>query len=392
MITEVTPSIKYVGVDDHKIDLFESQYMVPDGMCYNSYVIIDEQCAIMDGVDGHFTDEWLRKVEAALEGRKPQFIVVHHAEPDHSGSVMAALERWPELKVVCSLMASKFLKQFDERLDAASRVITVKEGQSIELGQKSLQFIAAPFVHWPEVLMSYCPEEQVLFSADGFGKFGAYDADPDDWACEARRYYFNICGKYGAQVSKALDKASKLPGIKAICSLHGPVLQGERLQEALRLYRIWSHYEVETQGVFIAYASIYGGTRRAAFKLKELLEERGVKNVAISDLAREDMAECIEDAFRYSTTVCCASSYDGDVFPPMHTFLHKLVLKGFQRRRMALVENGTWAPSAAKAMKALIAEMKEIELIEPTVTIKSTLHDADLPALTSLADAVSKAI
>lgn len=388
MITEVCPGVKYVGCDDREIDLFESQYAVPDGMCYNSYVIIDEHPAIMDSVDARCGDEWLRKVEAVLEGREPEFLVIHHAEPDHTGYIYKALERYPKLKVLCSVAASKFLKQFDERLDTATRFIIVKEGQSISLGKRTLSFIAAPFVHWPEVFMSYCPEEQILFSADGFGKFGVYDADPDDWACEARRYYFNICGKYGVQVGKALAKAEALPGIWTICSLHGPVLQGAKLKEALRLYNIWSHYEVETKGVFIAYASIYGGTKRAALKLKQLLEERGVENIAISDLAREDMAECVEDAFRYSTTVCCASSYDGDVFPPMHTFLHKLVLKNYQNRQMAVVENGTWAPSAAKAMKAIIAELKNITLIEPVVTIKSTLHDSDVPALEMLADAV----
>lgn len=257
----------------------------------------------------------------------------------------------------------------------------------LELGHHSLQFVEATFVHWPEVIMSYCPEAHVLFSADAFGKFGVYDADADDWACEARRYYFNICGKYGVQVSKTLAKVSQF-AIDSVCPLHGPVLTGAQLAEALRLYTIWSSYGVETEGVFIAHASIHGGTAAAAERLAEILRAKGCPKVAISDICREDMAEAIEDAFRYGRLVCCASSYDGDVFPPMHTFLHKLGLKGYQQRRIALVENGTWAPSAARAMKALIAPMKQIDLVEPHVTLRSRMHEADIPALEALADAV----
>lgn len=390
MIDQVTPDIKFVGCDDPHIDLFESQYHVPQGMSYDSYVIIDDHIAIMDGMDRRCADEWMQKVERALDGRQPDYIVMHHMEPDHAGHIPQLFEKYPQLKVVCSVMASKMLRQFNEDLPLDGRLITVKEGDTLDLGHRHLQFIAAPFVHWPEVMMSYLPEEQVLFSADGFGKFGTYDADPDDWAREARRYYFNICGKYGQQVSKVLGKVGQLPGVKTICPLHGPVLTGEKLAEALRLYGIWASYGVETPGIFIAYASPHGGTKAAAEKMRQLLVDRGCPNVVISDLSRCDMAEAVGNAFRYGTLLCCAASYDAGVFPPMDTFLRKLVTKAYQKRRIGLLENGSWAPSAARTMKGIIAEMKDITLVEPVVTIRSTMHRTDLPAMEQLADALVK--
>ncbi len=391
MIKEVSENIKFVGCDDPELRLFEGQYHTPEGMCYNSYVILDDRVAIMDTCDARCADEWAGKVKETLGDRQPDYLVAHHMEPDHAGSIARLMATYPGMKVVCSAMAQKMLGQFNEDLALDGRTMTVKEGDTLALGHHTLQFIAAPSVHWPEVMMSYVPEEQVLFSADGFGKFGVYDADPDDWACEARRYYFNICGKYGVQVAKVLSKAAALPGVKAICPLHGPVLTGEALQEALRLYNIWAHYEVETPGVFIAYASAHGGTAAAAEKMRELLVERGCPKVAVADLCRSDMAEAIEDAFRYGTLLCCAASYDAGVFPPMHTFLHKLSVKAYQKRRIALLENGSWAPCAARAMKGLIEKMKDITIVEPTVTIMSRMHKSDLPRMEQLADSIMEA-
>ncbi len=391
MIKEVSENIKFVGCDDPELRLFEGQYHTPEGMCYNSYVILDDRVAIMDTCDARCADEWAGKVKETLGDRQPDYLVAHHMEPDHAGSIARLMTTYPGMKVVCSAMAQKMLGQFNEDLALDGRTMTVKEGDTLALGHHTLQFIAAPSVHWPEVMMSYVPEEQVLFSADGFGKFGVYDADPDDWACEARRYYFNICGKYGVQVAKVLSKAAALPGVKAICPLHGPVLTGEALQEALRLYNIWAHYEVETPGVFIAYASAHGGTAAAAEKMRELLVERGCPKVAVADLCRSDMAEAIEDAFRYGTLLCCAASYDAGVFPPMHTFLHKLSVKAYQKRRIALLENGSWAPCAARAMKGLIEKMKDITIVEPTVTIMSRMHKSDLPRMEQLADSIMEA-
>lgn len=391
MIQEVCKNIKFVGCDDPELRLFEGQYVTLEGMCYNSYVILDDQIAIMDTIDPRCQEEWAAKLEKALDGRQPDYLVVHHMEPDHAGSIARLLNTYPNVKVVCSAMAQKMLKQFNEDLDLTDRVQAVKEGDTLSLGHCTLQFIAAPSVHWPEVMMSYVPEEQVLFSADGFGKFGVYDADADDWACEARRYYFNICGKYGVQVAKALGKVAALSGVKAICPLHGPVLKDEAMQEALRLYNIWAHYEVETPGVFIAYASAHGGTAAAAEKMRDLLLERGCPKVAIADLCRTDMAENVEDAFRYGTLLCCAASYDAGVFPAMHTFLYKLSIKAYQKRRIALLENGSWAPCAARAMKGLIEKMKDITLIEPTVTIMSRMHRSDQPHMEQLADNIMEA-
>ena len=389
MIDFITPSIRYIGCDDAELPLFESQYETPAGMCYNSYVLLDDKTVLFDTVDPRCEAEWLAKVGEALQDRTPDYLILHHLEPDHSGSIESVLNRYPSLRVVCSAQAAKYLPQFFEHFDT-TRIQVVKEGDTLHTGHHTLQFIQATFVHWPEVIMTFCPEAGILFSADGFGKFGVYDADADDWACEARRYYFNICGKYGVQVQRVLEKVAQLPTAPTtICPLHGPILQGEALAEALRLYHIWSHYEVETPGIFIAHASIHGGTAKAAECLREKLLEAGCPKVAIADLCREDMAEAIEDAFRYGTLVCCASSYDGDVFPPMHYFLHKLSIKGYQRRRIALLENGTWAPSAARAMKEIIGKMKDIELVEPVVTIRSRMKQEDMPSFDRLVKALN---
>jgi flavorubredoxin len=382
----MTEKIKYIGCDDPELDLFESQYELPEGMCYNSYLILDEKVAVMDSVDKRKTAEWLDKLEKALEGRKPDYLIVQHMEPDHSGSVGAFRARYPEAVIVGSAKALQFAAQFEEKFDA-TLTKPVKEGEVLSLGQTNLQFFTAPMVHWPEVIMTYCPEEKVFFSADAFGKFGVYNADPDDWSCEGRRYYFNICGKYGAPVNAALRKASKYE-IEAICPLHGPVLTGEKKDEAVRLYNIWSKYEVETKGVLVAHASIHGNTAKVAKKLAEMLEAKGAGKVAIIDLCRDDMAEAVEDAFRMGKLVVCASSYDADVFPPMHFFLWKLQMKGFQNRTVGIVENGSWAPSAGKAMKALIEPLKNVKVVEPMVTIKSSMKEADVPQLKALVDAL----
>jgi len=382
-------NIKYIGCDDAELTLFESQYDLPEGMCYNSYVLLGEKIAVMDTMDPRKTDEWLQKLADVLNGRKPDYLVVQHMEPDHSGSLRAFRETYPEAEVLASAKALTFMEQFNEGI-STERTTAIKEGDVLDLGGLTLRFIAAPMVHWPEVMMAYCAEEKVLFSADGFGKFGVYDADADDWACEARRYYFNICGKYGLPVSNVLKKAAALD-ISTICPLHGPMLEGEKLAEALRLYTIWSAYGVETEGVLVAHASIHGNTAAAAEVLAEMLRARGAGKVAVTDLCRDDMGEAIEDAFRMGKLVCCASSYDGDVFPPMHLFLWKLQLKGYQNRKVGLMENGTWAPSAARAMRALIEPMKNVEVLEPVVTIKSSLHDADIEQLEALADAILKA-
>ncbi len=380
--------VKYIGVDDPDLDLFESQYEVPEGMCYNSYLISDEKIAIMDSVDPRKTTQWLNNLKTALNGQKPTYLIVQHMEPDHSGSVAALLEAYPETIIVASAKALQYLQQFNENLSA--QTLTIADGDTLSLGKNSLKFIAAAMVHWPEVMVTYLESEQTLFAADGFGKFGVYNADPDDWACEARRYYFNICGKYGVQVATLLSKASALK-ISKICPLHGPVLEGEKLSEALRLYNIWSKYDVETPGgVLVAYASIHGGTKEAAEKIAQLLKEKGASKVAITDLSRDDMAEAIEDAFRMESMVLAAATYDGSVFPPMYYFLHKLSIKGYQRRRVGLIENGTWAPQAAKVMRAQLEAMKQIEIVEPVVSIKSKLKQTDLPALDALVNAIVK--
>ena len=379
-------NIKYIGCDDAEMNLFESQYVTPEGMCYNSYLLLDDKVAVMDTVDPRKTEEWMHKLDTALEGRTPDYLVVQHMEPDHSGSIAAFRQKYPQTTLVASAKALTFMQQFNPGMEMG-QTLTVKEGDTLSLGQRTLTFICAPMVHWPEVIMTYCAEEKTLFSADGFGKFGVIDADPDDWACEARRYYFNICGKYGVPVSTVLKKAAGLD-IATICPLHGPILEDEKLAEALRLYTIWSSYGVETEGVLVAHASIHGHTAQAAERLGEILKAKGAKKVVVADLCREDMAEVIEDAFRMNRLVVCAASYDGDVFPPMHTFLWKLKMKAFQGRKVGIVENGTWAPSAGKAMKELLGQMKDTTLVEPVVTLRSAMKESDIPALEALAEAV----
>ena len=383
---KITDTIRYIGVDDLDIDLFESQYVVPEGMSYNSYVILDEKIAVMDTVDARKGEEWKSNLAAVLDGRQPDYLVVHHMEPDHASLIAEAVNTYPAMKVVLSAAAAKMLPNFFEGTDFEGRVLSVKEGDTLSLGTHTLQFVAAPMVHWPEVIMSYEQSEKVLFAADGFGKFGALCNETDDWACEARRYYFNICGKYGAQVQAVLQKAATL-NIRTICPLHGPVLSGD-LTPYLSLYDTWSRYEPESEGVLVAYASIHGGTAAAAREFAEMLRARGAEKVVLSDLSRSDMAEVIEDAFRYPRLVLAASSYDAGVFPVMHDFLHHLQIKNYQKRRIGLIENGSWAPCAARAMRTLIEPMKEITLVEPTVTIRSRMKQTDIPAMEALADAI----
>lgn len=379
--------ITYIGVNDKDLDLFESQYAVPEGMCYNSYLVEGEKIAVMDSVDKRKTDEWLDKLAAALDGRTPNYLIVQHMEPDHSGSVAAFLQKYPSATIVCSVQAQKFMLQFNDNLKAEIQI--VKEGDTIDLGADTvLKFFTAPMVHWPEVIVTYLESEQTLFSADGFGKFGVYDADPDDWACEARRYYFNICGKYGNNVAALLKKAANLK-ISRISPLHGPVLEGEKLAEALRLYSIWSAYDVETPGgVLVAYASIHGNTAVAANKIAEMLKAKGAAKVAVTDLSRDDMAEAIEDAFRMGALVLACATYDGGIFPPMHNFLHKLTIKGFQRRKVGLIENGTWAPQAAKVMRGMLEGLKDVEIVEPVVSLRSSMKEENVAQLEALADAI----
>ena len=385
MTSNVTERIKYIGVDDTTIDLFESQYIVPNGISYNSYLITDEKMAIMDTVDLRKSEDWWTNLEEALEGRTPDYLIVQHMEPDHAGNIAKALEKYPEMKVVASAKAIQMMPQFFEDTDFNGRTIAVKEGDTLSLGEHTLQFFMAPMVHWPEVMVTYDQQDKVLFSADGFGKFGAL-AHEEDWACEARRYYFNICGKYGAQVQALLKKAATLD-IACICPLHGPILK-ENLGYYIGLYDTWSKYEVETEGVFIAYASIHGGTKKVAEKLAEILRAKGAPKVSIADLCRDDMAEAVEDAFRMSKLVVAAASYDADVFPPMHDFLHHLKLKAYQKRRVGIIENGSWAPCAGRVMKGMLETMKEIEIVEPMVTIRSAMKQGDIPALEALADAI----
>ncbi len=380
-------NIKYVGCDDADLDLFESQYALPDGMCYNSYVVLgEEKVAVMDSVDARCAHEWLNKVSEALNGRTPDYLVCQHMEPDHSGSMAAFLAKYPQATVLCSKQAVTLMKQF--RIEAPN-VQIVAEGECIDLGGLSLQFLAAPMIHWPEVIMTYCPEEQVLFSADAFGKFGVYHADEDDWACEARRYYFNIVGKYGVAVTSLLKKLTDKP-IVTIAPLHGPMLEGEKKDEALRLYGIWSAYGVETEGVLVAYASIHGNTAKVAHRIADILKSKNAGKVAITDLSRDDMAEAIEDAFRMNRLVLCCATYDGDIFPAMHLFLHKLRLKAYQNRRVALVENGSWAPQAVRVMKEMLAGCKNVEIVEPTVTIRGALKPEQTAELEELVEALLK--
>ena len=385
MIKNITEKIKYIGVDDTDIDLFESQYVVPNGVSYNSYVILDEKVAVMDTVDLRKCDEWLSNLTAALDGRTPDYLIVQHLEPDHAGSIAKVLERYPEMQIVASDKAVKMMPQFFYDVNFEGRTIGVKEGGTLSLGGRTLHFAMAPMVHWPEVMVTYDSCDKVLFSADGFGKFGALAHD-EEWACEARRYYFNICGKYGAPVQALLKKASKLD-IAIICPLHGPILT-ENLGYYIGLYDTWSKYEPEDEGVLVAYASIHGNTAEAAKKFADLLRAKGAKKVVVSDLSRSDMAEVVEDAFRYSRLVVAAASYDSDVFPPMHDFLHHLAIKGYCKRRIGIIENGSWAPSAGRAMRNIIDRFKDVEVIEDMVTIISRMKPADMPALERLADEI----
>lgn len=387
MVKNITPEIIYIGVDDPGQHLFESQYDTPEGMCYNSYVIMDEHVAIMDTSDARTLDAWKTNLHEALAGRQPDYLIIHHLEPDHASGIAEVAALYPQMQIVCSAKAKQMMPQYFDDEALVSRVLPVKEGDTLSLGCHTLQFMMAPMVHWPEVMVTYDGQDHVLFSADGFGKFGVYDADADDWACEARRYYFNICGKYGAPVSTLLKKASALD-IQKILPLHGPVLDGEKLAEAMRLYAIWSSYDVETEGVFIAHASIHGNTAAAATRLAEILKQKGCPKVAVSDLCRDDLGEAIEDAFRFGEMICMASSYDAGVFPPMYDFLHHLDIKAYQRRRVGLVENGSWAPSAAKTMRPMLEGMKQVEIVEPVVTLRGRMKESDIPQLEALADAI----
>ena len=388
MYEEVTKTILNVGVDDHEITLFENQYDLPDGMAYNSYLIVDDKVCLMDTVDADVTDEWVSNIDKALADAgkdKIDYLVVQHMEPDHSGSILTLVKKFADIKIYTSVGAVNMMKQFFGE-DITDRVTTVKEGDTLELGNHKLSFIAAPMVHWPEVMMTYESSEKVLFAADGFGKFGYKGAEADDWACEARRYYFNIVGKYGAQVQAVLKKAEGLE-LEHICSLHGPVLpENEPLEFYINKYKTWSAYEPEDDGVAIIYASIHDqGTKQAAEKLAEMLKAKGVK-VGVTDLAHDDPHEGVEDAFRYDKMILCASSYDADLFPPMTQFLNVLKIKSYQKRKVALVENGSWAPSAARVMKSYVEGFKDVTLVEPVVTIRSTLKDADVPKLQELVD------
>lgn len=384
MNINISDAIKYIGVDDKDIDLFESQYIVTNGISYNSYVILDEKICVLDTVDKRKTDEWFANLENVLDGKAPDYLVINHLEPDHASNIKALADKYPDMKLVGNAKTFNMLPQFFD-IDLTDRPVTVKEGDTLSLGEHTLSFYMAPMVHWPEVMVTYESKEKVLFSADGFGKFGALDTD-EDWACEARRYYFNICGKYGVQVQALLKKAAKLD-IEKICPLHGPVLT-ENLGYYINLYDIWSKYEPEVDGIFIAYCSIHGNTEKAALKLYDILKEKTNKKIAISDLSRSDMAENVEDAFKYSTLVVAAPSYDGGVFPIMNDFLHHLKIKGYKNRKVAMIENGSWAPCAIKSMQPYFEEMKGIEVSDAKVTIRSTMTAENEAQLAALAESV----
>ena len=380
----ITDTIQYAGVDDKTIDLFESQYVVPNGVSYNSYVIMDDKIAVMDSVDARAEKSWFENLDNILGGRLPDYLVVSHLEPDHAGNIQKFMEKYPQAQIVVNAKSLSMLPQFFT-LDMSGRSVVVKEGDELNLGTHTLTFVMAPMVHWPEVMVSYEKTEKVLFAADAFGKFGALDTD-EDWACEARRYYFNIVGKYGMQVQALLKKAAALD-IQIICPLHGPVLT-ENLDYYLGKYQTWSSYEPEDKGILIAYASIHGNTKAAAEKLAELLQKKGAEKVVVSDLAREDMAEVIEDAFRYDRLVLAAATYDAGVFPCMESFLAHLKSKNYQKRTIGIIENGSWAPMAGKVMKESLSQMKEITILEPVVTIKSTLNETSEAQLEQLAQAL----
>lgn len=382
----ISDSIKYIGVDDTTLDLFESQYIVPNGVSYNSYLILDEKIAVMDTVDARKTKEWFDNLDKELKERVPDYLIVSHLEPDHSANIQLFTEKYKEAKLVLSAKAKAMLPQFFNIEGLDERCIVVKEGEELDLGNHHLKFIMAPMVHWPEVMIEYETTEKVLFSADGFGKFGAL-AHEEDWACEARRYYFNIVGKYGAPVQALLKKASTLD-IEMICPLHGPILK-DNLDYYLNKYQIWSSYQSEDEGVLVASASIHGNTKEVALKIVDLLKEKGVK-VAFTDLTRDDMAEAVEDAFRYSKMILAGATYDGGVFAPMEDFLHRLQHKGYQNKKVGLIENGSWAPLANKVMKDLLSPMKNITICENTVTIKSTYKDENLEAINNLIEEIIK--
>lgn len=379
---QITNDIRYIGVNDHDIDLFEGQYIVENGMAYNSYVIMDEKIAVMDTVDANFGDEWLGNLKAALDGRTPDYLIVQHMEPDHAANIDTFAKAYPEALIVASAPAFTMMRQFFGT-DYADRRQIIKEGDSISLGSHTLQFVAAPMVHWPEVMVTYDTKDKVLFSADGFGKFGALDAD-EDWACEARRYYFGIVGKFGMQVQNLLKKATALD-IQIICPLHGPVLT-ENLEYYVNLYQVWSSYGVESEGVMIAYTSVYGNTKKAAELLAEKLTAKGCPKVVVADLAREDMAECVEDAFRYGKLALATTTYNADIFPFMREFIDELKEHSYQNRTIALIENGSWAPMAAKAMRARLEGCKDITFTEHTVQIRSALNEETIAQIEALAE------
>ncbi|MDY4212593.1 MAG: MBL fold metallo-hydrolase [Eubacteriales bacterium] len=386
MDTIVTNNIKYVGVNDRDIDLFEGQYIVENGMAYNSYVILDKKIAVMDSVDANFKDEWLDNLADVLGDKTPDYLIVQHMEPDHSANIDAFAEKYPDAQIVASAQAFNMMKNFFGT-DFSDRRIVVKEGDTLELGEHTLTFITAPMVHWPEVIMTYDSRDKVLFSADGFGKFGALDAD-EDWACEARRYYFGIVGKYGTQVQNVLKKAAALE-IQTICPLHGPILK-ENLDYYLGLYNTWSSYGTESEGVVIAYTSVYGHTKAAVELLAQKLNDAGCPKVAVTDLARDDMAEAVEDAFRYGTLVLATTTYNADIFPFMREFINHLTERNFSNRTIAFVENGSWAPTAAKVMRKMLEDCKNIKFAENTVTIKSALSDDNRAQIDALAAELAK--
>lgn len=383
--TEITDEIKYIGVDDKTIDLFEGQYIVPNGISYNSYLIKGKKNIIMDTVDERATEEWFNNLERELNGAKADYLVVSHMEPDHAANIERLSKKFPDMKIVGNAKTFEFMKQFFDIENLEERKVVVKEADTLNIGKHTLQFFMAPMVHWPEVMCTYEQNTKILFTADGFGKFGTLDTD-EDWTCEARRYYFNIVGKYGMQVQALLKKVSTLD-VKMICPLHGPILK-ENLEYYINKYDIWSSYKAEDEGVFIAYSSIHGHTKEAAFKMKEILEEKGAEKVVITDLTRDDMAEAVEDAFKYDKVIVASASYNMGLFPAMEEFLHHLQGKNYQNRKIGIIENGTWAPSAGRCMKEIIGKMKDIDLCDTTVTIMSKMNDENIETMKKLADEI----
>ena len=382
----ISNAVRYIGVDDHELDLFEGQYIIPNGIAYNSYVVLDQKIAILDTVDGRFADEWQQNLDAELQGKTPDYLIISHMEPDHSAVISQMLERYPNLTGVCSARALPMMQRFFTT-DYTSRMLVVNEGDTLSLGAHTLQFFMAPMVHWPEVMVTFEQSEGILFSADAFGKFGALDAD-EAWTCEARRYYFNICGKYGAQVQALLKKAAALD-IKTICPLHGPILS-ENLEYYLNIYNTWSSYQAEDKGIFIAYCSLHGNTAKAALALEEIIASKSNIRVATADIAREDMAEALEDAFRHDRLVLAAPTYDGGIMPVMDTFIHHLMAKNYQNRTVGIIENGSWAPVAGRKMCEMMQSLKDITVLQPIVTVESTVKDSTMEQLNALADQLLK--